>query len=399
MILGFVSADGNSTSTNSTTCSIPTCDGVINTGNVDANGCAIYACPTTPTNKCTDTDGGKWYYIKGSTSQLISENGVKKMFTGFDDQCINSFNLREGYCEGDKIVTTDFFCPYGCNDGRCVQGTPSKCDDGTIPKCELNGNDYVCETCTAQPVCAVGSCGFCDGGVPAPCSVIDGKAACSSCPPKKVDMEGCLNMPNSYWDQETDSCIGRFRDSIIKSTCSDPDGGMNIFKAAHTYGFRSSYADDKDKRIRTGGSDACISDKQIVEHYCDNNGYIQTAYMDCTNGCINGVCTQVEITPTNTSGPVELPVETYPTQGQEVVGSSFICNGCVLDKKCYPLGFRKDKNYCDDITSAFTSQKVPNTSCENSFECDSNLCINNQCVSGSLWQKILDWFSKLFGGK
>lgn len=80
-------------------------------------------------------------------------------------------------------------------------------------------------------------------------------------------------------------------------------------------------------------------------------------------------------------------------------GTIVLCSGCELDNKCYPFGFRKDKNYCDDKTSTFISQKIPDTACENSFECNSNLCIDNKCVSGSVWAKFMRWFGRLFGSK
>ena len=346
----------------------------------------------TEQNKCSDSDGGKLFYSKGSTTQLISMNGVEKTFTGFDDQCISAFILREGYCEGNKIVTADFNCPYGCNEGICSKSN-NKCDDGTVPQCELNGNDYTCSTCPSKSVCSPGSGGFCEDGTPAPCSLVNGACVCSTCPSKKVDMEGCLNMPESYWDQETDSCKSGFSDKLVKDSCSDPDDGMNIFKSTHTYGFRSSYANEKDKRIRTGGSDACANDKQVVENYCDQNGYIQTTNIDCPNGCMNGACVQVEISPTPTTGPVEVPKPTYT---QEVIGNSFVCNGCAEDNKCYPFGYRKVGDYCSD-NSQFVTQLEAEKSCDNNFECSSNVCVNSTCISPGLIEKILNWFKKFFG--
>lgn len=56
-----------------------------------------------------------------------------------------------------------------------------------------------------------------------------------------------------------------------------------------------------------------------------------------------------------------------------------------------------DKNYCSDNNNLFVSQNKPETACENSFECDSNLCIDNECVSSGFWQKIMNWFKNLFG--
>ena len=109
------------------------------------------------------------------------------------------------------------------------------------------------------------------------------------------------------------------------------------------------------------------------------------------NQCSCESCPSIPIEPNLTSGPIEIPVVENPQTVR------YECGGCELDKKCYPFGFRKDKNYCDDITSKFISEKVPKTSCENNFECDSNLCIDNKCFSGSLWAKFLRWLNRLFG--
>lgn len=72
------------------------------------------------------------------------------------------------------------------------------------------------------------------------------------------------------------------------------------------------------------------------------------------------------------------------------------CNGCILGDKCVPFGYRQEGKYCT-INSEFISQLSADASCENSFECSSNLCIDNQCVSSGLWQKIIRWFKGIFG--
>jgi len=73
-----------------------------------------------------------------------------------------------------------------------------------------------------------------------------------------------------------------------------------------------------------------------------------------------------------------------------------ICNGCILGNKCAPVGYRQEGKYCT-LNSEFVSQLGAEASCENNFECSTNLCIDNQCVSSGLWQKFIRWFSKLFG--
>ena len=60
------------------------------------------------------------------------------------------------------------------------------------------------------------------------------------------------------------------------------------------------------------------------------------------------------------------------------------------------LGFRVNQTYCS-VDGSFISQKATDSSCDNNFECQSNLCINSKCISGSLLDKILSWFKNIFG--
>lgn len=71
------------------------------------------------------------------------------------------------------------------------------------------------------------------------------------------------------------------------------------------------------------------------------------------------------------------------------------CQGCELENKCYPIGYRKNSLYCSD--GSFTLQYGSDNACENNFECTSNICAGGKCVSASLLQQIINWFTKLFG--
>ena len=80
----------------------------------------------------------------------------------------------------------------------------------------------------------------------------------------------------------------------------------------------------------------------------------------------------------------------------EIPKESLICeNSCPLDSKCYPFGYRKDSQYCTD-NGTFEKQTESGAKCENNFECSSNVCISNQCVSQGLLEKIINWFKRLF---
>jgi len=74
-----------------------------------------------------------------------------------------------------------------------------------------------------------------------------------------------------------------------------------------------------------------------------------------------------------------------------------ICkDSCPLDGKCYPFGYRKAGAFCSD-EGAFVKQLAGDTTCENNFECSSNVCVSGTCISEGLLQKIINWFKNLFG--
>ncbi|MDO8516698.1 MAG: hypothetical protein Q7S33_01100 [Nanoarchaeota archaeon] len=70
--------------------------------------------------------------------------------------------------------------------------------------------------------------------------------------------------------------------------------------------------------------------------------------------------------------------------------------GCFYQDKCLPYGLRINNLYCS-INNDMTSQLEANEVCDNNFECSTNVCIDKKCVSSGLIQKMMDWFSKLFG--
>ena len=74
------------------------------------------------------------------------------------------------------------------------------------------------------------------------------------------------------------------------------------------------------------------------------------------------------------------------------------CNGCKIENEnCIPFGTRlENKAYCD-VDKSIKDQKQKDSSCNNNYECDSNVCISSKCIESSFIQKISNWFKKLFG--
>jgi hypothetical protein len=179
----------------------------------------------------------------------------------------------------------------------------------------------------------------------------------------------------------------------INSSCTETDDGLNIGTAgsisitqvlqngASADISGSDYCFDASFNIADGTSQADVvqeaiqrgeqiqqtsSGTYLMETTCQShtlNGVktfsVAVSYK-CPNGCANGVCVQ-------------------ETQNE-----------------CETIGLRQEGKYCSP-NKTLEDQKDTDSSCENDFECTSNLCINSQCVSGNLWAKFMRWLSNLFG--
>ncbi len=94
---------------------------------------------------------------------------------------------------------------------------------------------------------------------------------------------------------------------------------------------------------------------------------------------------------------VNLTLRDEPAAKANEINTVGVCNkGCVdKDNNCLFPGVRTSTEYCD-IDKELKEQLSGNSPCNNNFECKSNLCVNDQCISRNLLEKILDWFKRLF---
>jgi hypothetical protein len=96
--------------------------------------------------------------------------------------------------------------------------------------------------------------------------------------------------------------------------------------------------------------------------------------------------------PSEETGPIAIPIEVIKEEDLP----STICTGCLFENKCYPFNYRKAGEYCSIERGSFLKQLPGGASCDNNFECSSNVCVDGQCISGGLLRRILEWFRKLF---
>lgn len=160
---------------------------------------------------------------------------------------------------------------------------------------------------------------------------------------------------------------------------------------------------------KQGSPDSCQSAEilqKLAKEFCEKRCYKDNSKCGVNSYSVSEECYLDSMLP-----PTAAPAAVQATQkAQEVLqkveekkelkeekkGEILICkDSCPLDEKCYPFGYRSKGTYCSDKGS-FVEQLKEDSVCENNFECSSNVCVNNQCLSSGLIEKILSWFKKVF---
>src|SRR3989344_5110457 len=71
------------------------------------------------------------------------------------------------------------------------------------------------------------------------------------------------------------------------------------------------------------------------------------------------------------------------------------CSGCLYNEKCLPIGTRVKSNYCD-IDGVLKSQRSESSICNNNYECATNVCVNDKCISQAIWDRFISWLKRIF---
>jgi hypothetical protein len=172
------------------------------------------------------------------------------------------------------------------------------------------------------------------------------------------------------------------------------NGYINIWRSSpennQIMGAGSEYFSDANKEHLKNLIDCChpSSCEDFDTQKCEQFSKTSVKFQGC-NACgdIDGEI----LIPTTETGPIDLP-ETISSESEK----ELVCSGCVLSDKCYPFGYRKDGKYCLDEDSQFTEYKTNKETCENNFECNSNVCVDNQCIKQGLFKRFLRWLGRIF---
>jgi len=390
---------------------------------------------------------------KGTTLSSVNVTIINSSATIFKDFCINEAILKEFYCEGNDgpyNVTRD--CGMEgkiCLNGACVKEAESSCEDSDggidyskqgVLGVSYRYNAIVKEGKRENLGGRIVSIDFIDSesvrlnidGVISPSiskgnsysNGIDtikvedmylrrGGTAVSSVnvtiinSPATIFRDSCINeaILNEFYckgnvgpynvtrdcGMEGKICLNGACVKKEELSCKDSDGGKNY----HEKG-----------TINFGGQivfeDYCFNDvfntnTELKEGVCYEDGSWGELYYQCPNGCVNGACV-VDVPECVHDSDCDYGYKCLNRACvKEVVGN--ICeSGCLSNGKCYPMGYRRSGTYCSE-DNEFVKLLPSDSSCNNNFECRSNLCIGDECVDQSLINRFIEWLRNSFGSK
>jgi len=300
-------------------------------------------------SSCTDSDNGRSYYIKGTTTGFIDKEWVTRT-----DYCLKSGELKEFYCRGNNIVSVNYKCPYGCKDGACkrkktgvdfkflsarayimdsssgakaaeatlkfkvktkgltlsefkaveggVTGTVSSVASGTVSSVVVNAydaNNNLIEAVSSRSITQYPPGPIKDGTEASVVvqMVVSGTNYKGLLKFKIDEIRFWETTSGSYevYDDTKDWQTGYVNLSGATTTisCTDTDGGIN-------YDVKGTVFYTDANGIKGNMTDTCTgyNNEYVIEYYCDTaSGYnYKVSQYKCPYGCENGVCKKA---PTN----------------------------------------------------------------------------------------------------
>jgi len=372
---------------------------------------------------CTDSDGGKNYYVKGKViADVILGSGLA------EDTCVSEIKLREMFCnengEGEPYLYT---CPNGCEDGACIieeicenecgyigekicgihhislGGLVMTCGNYDDDEClewqgKYCGEGYKCFDGQCIPECT-DECGYIGEKI---CGIhhISLGGLVMTC--GNYDDDECLEWDYEYCGKDNECVDGECQ-------CTDECGyiGEKICGIHHiSLGGQvltcGNYDDDEclewDYEY-CGEGYKCVDGKCVFQTQCtDECDYIGEKICGIHHISLGGLV----MTCGNYDDDECLEWQgKYCGEGYKCVdGQCIVCHGCLLENECLPYGIRMESNnvpsYCD-IDKTIKPQKEMEETCQNDYECKTNDCSDGRCVSTyNLLERIWDLLKRIF---
>ena len=307
------------------------------------------------TSQCTDSDGGKNYYVKGNifgikenmTSAELFRIKHRGLWLESSDYCATNEgyitdkgnNLVESFCNEKEYIDSETInCPNGCVDGACVNQSQTNQTIPYILAYDIGNFEYV-------------------GG--------------------ESDIEeGNPVYAGTYlYNREVTIHVGIMEfsnresllDFMIEAIASSPDCAIS--------GKFKNYYDGNFVYVCDEGYMWTFNNLLFFVKYSDDDDLLD-AYLDAYSSDLSS------------PEAAEIEFSLKP----------LTCEGCVYDRnKCIPYGIRVDEYYCD-IDGEFKLQKGVVggewASCDNNYECESNVCSSGECIEVTTIMKQASTFKQ-----
>ena len=282
-----------------------------------------------PTNTCTDTDGGVNSNLKG---RVTDGSNIR------EDECSSYNVVKEYYCANNRLADTLVQCSggYQCSNGLCVpqSQTCSDSDDGRTPN--TRGRVSVISTVVT--------------------STYD-----DQCVDEDTVREYYCN-GNTQESERVDCSSSRRCDDgrCVESSCTDSDASNSLYSSGTVRSGGSTYSDD------------CTSSTSGTEWYCDSNrARSQSFTCPSTHRCDSGRCIERPAAVTQScteSGDSGLDAAVRGTvTGVSSSGSSF-----TRSDECASGGDAVVEYSCD--LSRAESYRTIDYLCGDGYRCSSGIC-------------------------
>src|SRR3989338_3631855 len=339
--------------------------------------------PKYVTKRCSDSDDGFDLRTKGTIKGVWKQDQKNEVVVS--DYCgLYPYSGAKEYdqvknCEGDNCYTWEYFCQESYIEAKQLP-CPGGCNDGT------------CRQMADSPVSTKGQATF--------------EVGVNNYPESKdydltKNVHGYLNVYNvrpvkqGVYEGYLRETLETGKDGSGVGVVVDYNEIVNFVGFKNWKSARSAttwiFSSPPYKNFGTVYEDKYMG---TMEELCQINYLVTSEIMkiqaDGSESCATSLSTPYQDNDVKKMLPAydevkykqkqpDYDYEDYPAE--EV--KELACNGCMYMNKCVPYGFRVNYQdtpmYCD-LSGDGEAQKQLYAYCENSFECQSNSCVNSKCV-------------------
>ncbi len=312
---------------------------------------------------CKDSDGGLNYYKKGTITEGVLASADTSPRT---DQCLSDTRLREMFCNSEAEGEPRLYeCPHGCSNGACVESIEEAPAEEVLEEAQMSIIPAGFRRYTGS-------------------KLQEGETITYHIYGKELEL--------TLLDVEEDEAVaklqanGRVLRSFKQGYYEILSGYFLILAKDINPGKQDAYFRIyiREDLSDAGSSDGACEERVHIGYVLENGECVEKKNKGCSEFRYKTKEECIEAA-TPTLIRTEL-IEESGYDGERIVPiNEKVCKeGCLFQKTCIDSGIRFETkgtpSYCG-IFGDIEEQRDAGDSCQNSFECKSNLCADGVCSS------------------